>query len=104
MCKKDIFYPRTGHENPGRDRKYTSTLSLTSPTDGRVWSAPRPGRFIPGKKRQYSLHRRLYGAEGRSGEVRKISAPPGFDPVTVQPVVSRYTEYANPAHESGVSR
>ena len=25
---------------------------------------------------------------------RKISPPPGFDPRTVQPVVSRYTEYA----------
>jgi len=25
---------------------------------------------------------------------RKISPPPGFDPRTVQPVVSRYTDYA----------
>jgi len=25
--------------------------------------------------------------------VRKISPPPGFDPQTVQPVASRYTEY-----------
>jgi hypothetical protein len=27
-------------------------------------------------------------------------APPGFDPQTVQPVASRYTNYATPAHES----
>jgi hypothetical protein len=29
---------------------------------------------------------------GRSGRVRKISPPPGFDPRTVQPVASRYTD------------
>jgi hypothetical protein len=33
-------------------------------------------------------------ALGRSGQVRKISPPPGFDPRTVQPVASRYTDYA----------
>ena len=31
--------------------------------------------------------------QGRSGQVRKISPPPGFDPRTVQPVGSRYTDY-----------
>jgi TPP-dependent indolepyruvate ferredoxin oxidoreductase alpha subunit len=30
-----------------------------------------------------------------SGQVSKISPLPGFDPRTVQPVASRYTEYAN---------
>jgi hypothetical protein len=29
--------------------------------------------------------------QGRSGRVRKILPPPGFDPQTVQPVASRYT-------------
>jgi hypothetical protein len=29
--------------------------------------------------------------------VQKISPPPGFDPWTVQPVASRYTDYAIPA-------
>jgi len=33
--------------------------------------------------------------QGRSGQVRKISPPPGFDPRTVQSVASRYTDYAN---------
>jgi len=32
-------------------------------------------------------------ALGRSGQVRKISPPPGFDPRTVKPVGSRYTDY-----------
>ena len=30
--------------------------------------------------------------------MRKISPPPGFDPRTVQPVASSYTDYAIPAH------
>ena len=34
------------------------------------------------------------GPQGRSGHVRKISPPPGFDPWTIQPVASRYTDYA----------
>ena len=36
--------------------------------------------------------------QGRSGRMRKISPLPGFDPRTVQPVASRYTDYAIPAH------
>ena len=33
---------------------------------------------------------------GRSGQVRKISSSQGFDPWTVQPLVSRCTVWANP--------
>ena len=36
--------------------------------------------------------RRLGGPRDRSGRVRKISPPPGFDPRTLQPVASRYTD------------
>jgi hypothetical protein len=39
------------------------------------------------------LYRRLGGPQGRSERLRKISPPPGFDPRTVQPVASRYTDY-----------
>ena len=49
--------------------------------------------YPPGKKR-YPLYSRLGGPQGRSGQVRKISTPAGFDPRTVQPVASRYTDYA----------
>jgi len=38
----------------------------------------------------FPLYRRLGGPQGRSGQVRKISPPPGFHPRTVQPVASRY--------------
>jgi len=53
-------------------------------------------RHAPGKTR-YPLYRRLGGPQGRSGRVRKISPPPGFDPRTVLPVASRYTDWAIPA-------
>jgi len=43
---------------------------------------------------RYPLYRRLGGAQGRPGRVRKISPTPGFDPRTVQPVASYYTAYA----------
>ena len=36
--------------------------------------------------------------QGRSGRVRKISPPPVFDPRTIQPIASRYTDWAIPAH------
>jgi hypothetical protein len=57
-------------------------------------SASRPGRSLSLGKTRYPLHRRLGGPQGRSGQVRKISTPPGFYPRTVQPVASRYTDHA----------
>jgi len=47
----------------------------------------------PGKTR-YLLYRRLGGPQGRSGQARKISPPPGFDTRTVQPLASRFTDWA----------
>jgi len=60
-----------------------------------------PAALPPGKTR-YPLYRRLGGPHGRSGQVRKISPPPGFDPQTVQPVASRYNDWAMPAPTGGV--
>ena len=57
-------------------------------------SASRPGRSLPPGKTRYPLYRRLSGPQGRSGQVRKISPPPGLDPRTVQPVASSYTDWA----------
>jgi hypothetical protein len=53
-------------------------------------SASRPGRSLPTGKSRYPLYRGLGGLQSRSGQVRKISSPPRFDPRTVQPVASRY--------------
>jgi len=53
-----------------------------------------PGCTLPPGKTRYPLYRRLGGRQGRSGLVRKISPPPGFDPRTIQPVGSHYTDWA----------
>ena len=54
-------------------------------------SESRPGRSLPPGKTRYPLYRSV--PQGRSGQARKTSPPPGFDPRTVQPVASRYTDY-----------
>ena len=71
---------------------------LTTALEGGEGSASRPGRSLPPGKTRYPLYRRLGGPLGRSGKVRKISPPPAFDPRTVYPVASRYTDYAIQFH------
>jgi hypothetical protein len=53
---------------------------------------------LPPVKTRYPSHRKLVGTQGRSGQVRKISPPPRFDPRTVQAVAIHYTNWATPAH------
>jgi hypothetical protein len=47
---------------------------------------------------QYLLDRRLGGSQGHTGQVGTI--PPGFDPQTVQPVASHYTNYTILVHSA----
>jgi len=70
---------------------YSLTLSLTSALDGVGGKRHSPATLPPGMSR-YQLYRRLGGPEGRSGRVWKISPTPEFDPLTGQPVASRYTD------------
>ena len=62
-----------------------------------MWSTQCPGRFIPGKENQSPLYRRLGMPHGRSGRVRIILPPPGFDPRIIHPIVNRYTDWSIPA-------
>ena len=64
-------------------------ISAVRPTNGLYLYLLPPG------KTRYPLYRRLGGPQGRSGQVRKILPPPRFDPQTVQPLGSRYTDYPN---------
>jgi hypothetical protein len=66
---------------------------MTTAQEGGEGSASRPGRSLPPGKTRYPLYRSPGGPQGGSGQVRKISPPPGFDPRTVKPVASRYTVY-----------
>jgi len=58
---------------------------------GGQYHAPAP---LPPGKTRYPLYRRLGRLQSRSGQVRKTSPPSGFDPQTVQPAASHYTNYA----------
>jgi hypothetical protein len=86
-------YPRKDHEGPDGEYRYSSVLSLTSRLDGVHGQRHTPAALPLGKTR-YPLYRRLGGPQGRSGQVRKISPASGFDPWTVQPLASHYTDWA----------
>jgi hypothetical protein len=70
---------------------YCSTFFLISALDEVCGQGHTP-TALPTGKTQYSLYRRMDGTQGESGRMRKISPPTGFDPRTVQPVASRYTD------------
>ena len=56
-----------------------------------------PAALPPGKT-WYPLYRRLRGPPGPVWTgAENLALPPGFDPRTVQPIASRYTDWAIPA-------
>ena len=57
-----------------------------------VGGQPQAPAALPQGKTRYQLYRRLDRPQGRSGRVGEISPPSGIDPLTVQPVASRYTD------------
>ena len=71
--------PRTGHEDPDGEKRYSSTLSFISTLNVGGWSKPNPGRFTPGTEPVPILK-----GVGWAPEL-------GLEPRTVQPVASRYT-------------
>jgi len=89
---KGKVHPRTGHEGPEGEERYSSTLSLTSALDEGGSSMPHHSCFTPRKKTRYPSYRRLGEPQGWSGQVWKILPPPGFDPLTEQPLASHYTD------------
>jgi len=66
---------------------------MTAALEGGEWSAARPGRTLPPEKTRYPLYRRLGGPQGRSGRA-EILIPTRIRSRTVQPIVSRYTDWA----------
>ena len=71
--------------------RYSCTFPLTSELDGVGGQRHATAALPPGKTR-YLLYRRLGGPQDRSGRVRKIFPPPGYDPRTVQPIASPYND------------
>jgi len=88
--RKGKFHPRTGHEGPDGEQKYSPTLSLSSALHGVGGKRHAPAALPPGKTRG-PLYRRLgFDGWGKSRRHR------GFNPRTTQPVASRHTEYSVP--------
>jgi len=71
---------------------------MTTALEEGEWSASRFCRSLPPGKTWYPLYMRLGGPRGRSGQVRKISLPPGFDDRSVQPVVAIPTTLLSPIY------
>ena len=61
--------------------------------EGSEWSAARPGRTLPPEKTRYPFYRRMGEPQGRSGRAENL-VPTWVQSRSVQPVVSRYTDWA----------
>ena len=66
---------------------------MTAALEGGEWSAARPGQTLPPGKNRYPFYRRLGEPQGRSGRAENL-IPTGIRSRTVQPVVSRYNDWA----------
>ena len=89
LIKKGKNIPITGL---GVAKRVDSGMALHDRGTRRVeWSTARSGHTLPPGKTRYQLYRKRSGPQGRSGRAENL-APPGFDPRTVQPVFSRYTD------------
>jgi hypothetical protein len=84
----------TVHEGPYGEYRYSPSLFLDLGTGRGRGQRHAAAVFYPVGKIRYPLYKRLCGPQDRSGQVRKISSRPGFDPRTVKPVASRYTDLA----------
>jgi len=96
-CKgKVTVHPRTNHECPEGEYRYSSTISLTSALDESRWSTSRPGRFTPWKDPVPIVQEAGWAQRPVwTGEEKLLRLE--FHPRTVQPVTSRHTNCAIPA-------
>jgi hypothetical protein len=88
---KKVKVPRNRLDSPegGGGVRGTDLHALEFGT--RMWSAPRPGRFTPGKD-PVLIVQEAGRTPGPVWRERIISPLPGFDPRTVQPVASLYSD------------
>jgi hypothetical protein len=70
---------------------YSSTLSLALALDGGGWSTPCRGRFTPRKDPVPIVQEAGWAPEPAWMGAENLT-PPGFNPQTVQPIASRYTD------------
>ena len=66
---------------------------MTAALEGGEWSAVHPGRTLPPGKTRYPFYRRVGGPQGWTGRAENL-VPSWVRSWTVQPVGSRYTNWA----------
>ena len=66
---------------------------MTAALEEGEWSAAHPGRTLPPRNTRYPFYRRLGGPQGRFGRTENLVTTV-VRSRTVQPVVSRYTDWA----------
>jgi len=77
---------------PRGEQKYSSILSLTSALDGEGGPRHAPAALPLGKRADTHCTGGWVGLRTSLDGCGKSRPPPGFDPRTVQPVASRYTD------------
>jgi hypothetical protein len=78
---------------------------MTTALEGGEGSASRPGRSLPPGKTRYPSTGGWVGPRAGMDRCGKSHPPPGFDPRTVQPIASRYTDYATrPTNDAVVAQ
>ena len=73
---------------------------MTTALEGVSGQQHAPRRTLSTGKSRYPLYRRLGGPQGRSERAGNLASS-GFDPWTVQSIVSRYTDWATQSTISG---
>ena len=81
---KGSVHPRTGHEGPEGEERYSCTQRHTPVTS-------------PLGKTQHPLYMSVVGPQGWSGQVQKISPLPGLNLQSIQAIASCYIDWAIPA-------
>jgi hypothetical protein len=89
--KKVNGHPITSLEGPEGEYRYSSTHSQRR-HHKTMGGQHHTLAALPPVKTRYQLYRRLGRPQRWSGCVQKILPPLGFDPQTVQPKASRYTD------------
>jgi hypothetical protein len=91
---------QTTKDQRGGAQRYSSILSLTSVLDGVGGQCQNPAALSPGKKPCTHCIGCWVGPRAGLDECGKSRPPLRFDPRTVKPLASRYTDYANSVHHT----
>ena len=84
--------PRTGHEYPEVELTYNSTVSLNSTLGGGWVVNATPRSLYPRERPGTHCIGGWVDPRASLDWCGKSRSPPGFDPRTVQPIVSCYTD------------